>query len=102
MSFSPKRWFADRYIELVCRVTPRCHDMTRLISLEQEQPNSWMLRLRMRLHYGICIWCERYREHLATIRAVSREYPEKAGELPGDPLSAEAKARLKIALQKRE
>lgn len=102
MPSSLKRRLTDGYISLICRVAPHCHDMTRLISLEQEEKLPLFQRLRMRLHYGICIWCERYRDHLEALRAASREFPEKAGEIPGGEMSAESKARIKRALRKSE
>ena len=32
MAADPKRWLVERTIDLIARVTPRCHDVTRLLS----------------------------------------------------------------------
>ena len=102
MKFPLKSWFADRCVKLICRVTPHCHEMTRLISQAKEEKLPLVQRLRMRLHYRICIWCERYRDQLETLRTASREFPEKVGEISTERLSEDSKARLKKALQKSE
>jgi len=49
--------------------------MTRLISEAHERPHGLLLRLRMKLHYGICVWCLRYRDQLAMIRTLMRRFP---------------------------
>lgn len=52
----------------------------------------------MRLHYGICIWCKRYHDHLGLLGKLSRAFPEHSCEHGNKELSDEAKARLKKAL----
>jgi hypothetical protein len=93
-----KYWSGKALAGLICLVTPRCHDMTRLISLEQERPLSSLTKLRMRWHYGICIWCRRYHEQIGLLGKLSRAFPEHSCDHGAPQLSDAAKARLKQAL----
>ena len=60
---------------------------------------SLMMRTKLRIHYLMCSFCERYMKQLKYIRQVSREFPEKIGEISDAKLSTEAKERLKEALR---
>lgn len=72
--------------------------MTRLISEAHERPLGPLPRLRMKLHYGICVWCLRYRDQLAMIRTLIRQFPGAAdgGEAM---LSEAARERIKETLR---
>ncbi len=93
-----KSWFAKICVGLICVITPRCHEMTRLISAEQEKPHSSVMKLRMRWHYGICIWCKRYRDQIGLLGTLSRMFAEESCEHGARQLSDDAKARMKKAL----
>ena len=82
----------------MCLSTPRCHEMTRLISAEREKPHSRITKLRMRWHYGICVWCKRYHDQIGLLGRLSRAFPEESGEHGKSQLTDDAKARLKEAL----
>ena len=58
-----------------------------------------LLRLKLRIHYLMCSFCERYMKQLKYIRQVSREFPNKIGEVSDASLSAEAKEQMKAALR---
>ena len=60
---------------------------------------SLTMRVKLRIHYLMCSFCERYMKQLKYIRQVSREFPEKIGEVSEAKLSNEAKQRLKEALR---
>jgi hypothetical protein len=60
---------------------------------------SLMMRLKLRIHYLMCSFCERYMKQLKYIRQVSREFPEKIGKISDASLSADAKEQLKAALR---
>ena len=57
------------------------------------------MRIKLRIHYLMCSFCERYMKQLKYIRQVSREFPEKIGDVSNVSLSADAKARMKAALR---
>jgi len=79
--------------------TPKCHDITRLISQSMDHPLALRARFSMRIHYLICAWCERYRDQLLFLRQALRTPPRENANQAGGTLSADARARLKIAMQ---
>jgi len=58
-----------------------------------------IMRIKLRIHYLMCSFCERYARQLKYIREVSREFPEKIGEISDAKLPTEAIERLKEALR---
>ena len=60
---------------------------------------SLITRLKLRIHYLMCSFCERYAKQLKYMRAVAREFPEKIGEISDAKLPSDAKERLKEALR---
>ena len=84
---------------LICRFTPTCPEVTRILSLGMDKQLSLMMRMKLRIHYLMCSFCERYMKQLKYIRQVSREFPDKIGEISDATLPAEAKQRLKEALR---
>jgi hypothetical protein len=59
---------------------------------------SLTMRLKLRVHYLMCSFCERYMKQLHYIREVAREFPEKIGDVSSASLSAGAKERMKATL----
>jgi hypothetical protein len=60
---------------------------------------SLTMRVKLRIHYLMCSFCERYAKQLNYMRQVAREFPDKIGEISDATLPAEAKQRLKEALR---
>ena len=58
-----------------------------------------MMRMKLRIHYLMCSFCQRYMKQLKYIRQVSREFPDKIGEVSDAALPADAKERMKAALR---
>lgn len=84
---------------VVCALTPRCREMTRLISAEREGSHSWLTKLRMRRHLGVCVWCRRYQDQVGFIGKLCRMFAEESAAHEEAHLSDEARARLKKALK---
>ena len=84
---------------LICRFTPTCPEVTRILSLGMEKQLSLMMRMKLRIHYLMCSFCERYMKQLKYIRQVSREFPDKIGEVSDASLSVDAKEQIKAALR---
>ena len=84
---------------LICRFTPTCPEVVRILSLGMDKELSLMMRIKLRVHYLMCSFCQRYMKQLKYMRTVAREFPEKIGEVSDATLSAEAKARMKEALR---
>ena len=48
----------------------------------------------MKLHYIICIWCERYAEQIAFVKDAARGFAENSGNAGVEAISPERKKRL--------
>lgn len=95
----PTKWVKRKFVGIVANLTPRCHDVTRLLSESMERPLPLRTRLLVRLHFSICIWCRRYGKHLESLRKFSSEFPEKGCEKGQANLSSAPRERLNRALQ---
>ena len=84
---------------LICRFTPTCPEVVRILSLGMEKQLSLMMRIKLRIHYLMCSFCERYMQQLKYIREVSREFPTKIGEVSDASLPSDAKERMKAAMR---
>ena len=71
----------------------------RILSLGMDKELSLITRIKLRIHYLMCSFCERYAKQLNYMREVAREFPEKIGEVSDAKLPVEAKQRLKEALR---
>src|SRR5215468_12088383 len=95
-----RSWLQLQIVLLICRFTPTCPEVLRILSLGMDKELSLIMRLKLRIHYLMCSFCERYMKQLKYIRQVSREFPEKIGDVSDAKLPTEAKERLKEALLK--
>ena len=89
----------SRFIMWIWNHTPNCADMSRLASRSLEQSLPLSTRIKMRLHFLICIWCKRYFKHLSFLHSAAPQFEENAGVLPSGGLSAEARQRILQRLQ---
>jgi hypothetical protein len=85
---------------LICKFTPTCPEVTRILSLGMDKELPPLTRIKLQIHYLMCSFCERYAKQLKYMRTVAREFPEKIGEISDAKLPTEAKERLKKALLK--
>ena len=78
--------------------TPHCRELCQLASQSLETPLPLRTRLRIRLHFLICVYCARYYRHLRMLRERSRASHGRAenSSLPG--LSPAARRRIKVRL----
>ena len=84
-------------VGFVCATTPRCNEMARLISQDKEEPVSAIMAFRMKFHYKVCVWCERYRDQVAVISELSKAFGEADSGTPS--LTIEAKERMSDAVK---
>ena len=78
-----------------------CKDVTRLISESMDRSLPLRKRIGVRLHLLICNLCSRYKRQLLLIRETVRRLAameDAYGSLPGEPLSEEAKGRIRKSL----
>jgi len=81
----------QRWVVWVWNHTPNCAEMSRLASRSFEHRFPVGLRLRMAMHYFICVWCSRYLKHLGILHAAAVRLDEKLNVPAARGLSAEAK-----------
>ncbi|OLA96467.1 MAG: hypothetical protein AUH19_07170 [Verrucomicrobia bacterium 13_2_20CM_55_10] len=79
-----RSWLQLQIVLLICRFTPTCPEVVRILSLGMDKQLSLMMRMKLQLKY---------------IRQVSREFPDKIGEVSDASLSADAKEQIKAALR---
>ena len=87
---SLKMW----WVVWVWNHTPNCAEMSRLASLSLEQSPSFALRLKMRLHHLICVWCQRYERQLKFLHHLAPKMQEEAATASHRKLSEESKRRM--------
>lgn len=71
------------------------------MSQSMERPLTWRERVIVKVHSAICVWCEWYLQHLHFMRETLRKQRDKVvkGQASAISLSAEARERIKLALQ---
>jgi len=65
--------------------------------MEEQLP--LLTRVKLRIHFLMCSFCQRYMEQLKYMRHVAREFPDKIGEVSDAKLPLDAKERMKAALR---
>ena len=95
----PINWVKSNFVEIVVRLTPHCHDVTRLLSESKDRQLPMRTRLLIRLHFSICVWCRRYGRHLGSLGKFTAAFPNQGCEHGEARLSPEARQRLSEALQ---
>src|SRR5438034_3184077 len=94
-----RSWLQLQIVLLICRFTPTCPEVIRILSLGMDKELSLLTRIKLCIHYLMCSFCERYMKQLKYMRQVSREFPDKIGEVSDASLSADAKEQIKAALR---
>jgi hypothetical protein len=89
----------QRCVAWIWGLTPNCADMARLASESLDKALPLGLRLRMRLHFLVCVWCARYFKQLKFLRENAPHLEHRAIDLPGLRLSLEARRRIVQHLQ---
>lgn len=84
----------QRWVVWVWNHTPNCAEMARLASRSFEQPLPMATRLKMAMHYLICVWCGRYVKHLRFLHAAAPGLDGRLNLSATRGLSAEAKRRI--------
>ena len=94
-----RNWFQTKLVIFIGKHTPKCREMVRILSKSMDEPMPLTMRIKKRIHFLICCWCQRYEEQLRYMRDTSRRFPEHADQASNVPVSDEAKARWKQALR---
>jgi hypothetical protein len=85
-------------VKFIGKYTPKCREMVRILSQSMDEPMPLTMRIKKRLHFLICCWCQRYEEQLRYMRQTARQFPEHADEASSSPFPTDAKERIKQKL----
>lgn len=94
-----RNWWQTKLVILIGRHTPKCRDMVRIVSRSMDEPLTLKMRIKKRIHFLICCWCQRYEQHLQYLRETSRAFPEHAEQTCDTCLPNESKERIKRLVQ---
>ena len=93
-----RNWWQTMLVKLIGKYTPKCREMVSILSRSMDEPMPLMMRLKKRLHFLICCWCQRYEEQLRYIHKTAGHFPEHADETSDAIFPPETKERIKRKL----
>jgi hypothetical protein len=94
-----KNWFSRKLLLALSTWTPKCNEMTHLISKEMDDPLPWPTSFKMQVHYLICCYCKRYKGNLYYVRYILQRFQDRLGELSTVTLPLDTKQRIKQILR---
>jgi hypothetical protein len=94
-----RNWWQTKLVILIGKHTPKCREMIRILSQSMDEPMPLVMRIKKRVHYLICCWCQRYEEQLLYMRKTARAFAEHADESSDVAVTEEMKERWKQVLQ---
>ena len=90
-----RNWWQTVLVKFIGKHTPKCREMVRILSRSMDEPMPSTMRIKKRLHFLICCWCQRYEKQLRYIHETTRQFPEHADKASNVPFPADAKERIK-------
>ena len=93
-----RNWWQTMLVNFIAKHTPKCREMVRILSQSLDEPMPLTMRIKKRLHFLICCWCQRYEEQLRYIHETAGHLPEHADEASNIPFPPDAKERIKQKL----
>jgi len=93
--------FQTALVKFIGSHTPKCREVVRILSRSMDSKLPLTMRIKLRLHYLICAWCQRYAKQLHVLRKIASSAPDHVDEFSQDALSSTAKERMKEALRRK-
>jgi hypothetical protein len=97
-----RNWIERLIVSFIASHTPKCREVVGLLSQSMEVKLPITTRIRVRFHYLICAWCQRYEKQLRGLREIATSLPEHIDEFCPETLSDSSKEGLKQALRERK
>jgi hypothetical protein len=94
-----RNWFEKLLVGFIDNHTPKCREVIKLLSQSMEVKLPITTRIKLRFHYLICIWCQRYEKQLRALRKIASSLPERVDDCCPETLPDSSKERLKQALR---
>src|SRR5436189_3192738 len=89
-----RNWWQTMLVKFIGKYTPKCREMVRILSQSMDEPMPLIMRIKKRIHFLICCWCQRYEEHLHYLRKTTSEFPEHADRSFDVSLPSSTKERI--------
>ena len=93
-----RNWWQTMLVKFIGKHTPKCREMVRILSRSMDEPMPLTMRIKKRLHFLICCWCQRYERQLRYIHKTAGRFPEHADEASDVPFPPDAKERIRQRL----
>ena len=93
-----RNWLQTKLVIFIGKYTPKCREMVRILSQSMDEPMPLTMRIKKRLHFLICCWCQRYEEQLQYMRHTAHQFPEHADQASDVSFSIDARERIKRKL----
>jgi len=93
-----RNWLQTKLVIFIGKHTPKCREMVRILSESMDEPLPVTTRIKKRIHFLICCWCQRYEEHLHYMRKTALQFLERVNETSNIPFPPDAKERIKQRL----
>src|SRR5277367_4753307 len=97
-----RNWLERMLVSFIAERTPKCREVVRLLSQSMEVKLPLAIRIKIRIHYLICVWCYRYGEQLRALRKIAASLPENLDECSQEALPYSSKERMKQALREKQ
>jgi len=97
-----RNWLERMLVSFIAERTPKCREVVRLLSQSMEVKLPLATRIKIRFHYLICVWCDRYGEQLRALRKITSSLPEHADEGGQEALPYSSKERIKQVLREKQ
>ena len=97
-----RNWIKRLLVSFIADHTPKCREVVKLLSQSLEVRLPMSTRIKLRFHFLICAWCQRYEKQLRALRKIAASALEHADQICPETLSDSSKERLKRALRGRE
>ncbi len=94
-------WTPSSIVTFLARQFPPCKEVTRLVSESLDRDLSGPERLKLRMHFLMCVLCRRFARQVRFVRDTLRRHPDRLDgqDLSPPPgLSTEARDRIKRSL----
>jgi hypothetical protein len=94
-----RNWFERLLVSFIAKRTPKCREVVKLLSQSMEVKLPLTTRIKIRLHYLICVWCYRYGKQLHALRKITSSLPEHLDDCSQGTLPYSSKERMKRMLR---
>ena len=94
-------WTPSSIVTFLARQFPPCKEVARLVSESLDRDLSGPERLKLRMHFLMCVLCRRFARQVRFVRDTLRRHPDRLDgqDLSPPPgLSTEARDRIKRSL----